>query len=259
MRRKTVLLILALLLGGCSWFHRSPSGLFVSSHPQGKVFLNDRYLGDTPFRGEDLVSGEYTLRIEAGNLRWVAKIRLNPGVLTVVNRELAEDESLGSGEIIVLDRGRGLAIISRPPKVEVFLDGKKTGKTPLVLNEIAPGDHLIQLRTEGYLERTIKVRTREGYRMTVNAQLARQQLPPSPLPLPSPAVEPSGPYIVVKETGTSFGLHVRSGPGLGFPVIEDVKPGEKYPLLAEEKGWLNIRLSDGREGWVSGRYVTVKR
>ena len=94
-------------------------------------------------------------------------------------------------------------------------------------------------------------------------QLAAQSAPSAPpqpeAPLsPPPLIEPSGPHIIVKETGTSFGLHVRSGVGLGHPVIEDIKPGEKYPILGEEKGWINIRLADGKEGWVSGKYVIKK-
>ena len=257
MKRIFAFFLFIFLLSGCAFFRHPPAGLLVSSRPKGKVFLDGEYLGDTPFREDHLKSGEHTLKITANNLSWSTKLKLNPGVLTVVNRELADNEASESGEIISLNKGKGLAVISRPTKAEVFLDGNRVGETPLVLEKVRACDHTIQLKKEGYLERIVKVRTREGYKMTVNVQLARKISPtPSPVELlPPPSAEPSGPYIIVKETGTSFGLHVRSGPGLGHPVIEDIKPGGKYPVLGEEKGWVNIRLPDGREGWVSGRYV----
>ena len=259
------LLVVVFLFSGCSLrfpFHRRAlSALSVSSVPTARVFVNGEDRGRTPFYEEQLKSGDYTIKITTDGQEWSGKIRLNPGVLTVVNRELADNEASQSGEIITMDKGRGLAIISNPSQAEVRVDGQVKGTTPLVIEDINAGDHTVVLKAEGFLERMVKVRVRENYKLTINMQLAAQALPLTPpqpeVPLsPAPSVEPSGPHIIVKETGTTFGLHVRSGPGLGHPVIEDIKPGEKYPILGEEKGWVNIRLSDGREGWVSGRYVT---
>lgn len=260
------LLVIGFLFSGCTLRlplgKKAPSALSVSSVPTARIFLNGEDRGQTPFYDENLKSGDYTVKITTDGQEWSSKVRLNPGVLTVVNRELADNEASQSGEIITLDKGRGLAVISNPSQAEVKVDGQQKGATPLVIEDIKPGDHTVVLKAEGFLERMVKVRVQEDYKLTINMQLSAQPLVVSPQPevplSPPPSVEPSGPHIIVKETGTSFGLHVRSGPGLGFPVIEDIKPGEKYPLLGEEKGWVNIRLSDGREGWVSGRYVEKK-
>lgn len=261
------LLVIGSLFSGCTlrfpFRHKAPSALSVSSVPTAQVFLDGEERGQTPFYDDKLTSGDYTLKIATDGQGWSSKVRLNPGVLTVVNRELADSEASQSGEIITLERGRGLAAISNPSQAEVKVDGQDKGTTPLVIEDIKPGDHTVVLKATGFLERMVKVRIREDYKLTINMQLAAHAtLPVSPQPetplSPAPSVEPSGPHIIVKETGTSFGLHVRSGPGLGHPVVEDIKPGEKYPILGEEKGWVNIRLSDGREGWISGQYVIKK-
>lgn len=255
-------------MAGCTlqlpFRQKTLSALSVSSVPQADVFLNGDSRGQTPFYDESLASGEYTLHVSANGQEWSGKIKLYPGILTVVNRELSPNEASQSGEVITLEKGRGLAVISNPSQAEVKVDGNPQGVTPLIIEKIDAGDHTVVLKAEGFLERMAKIRVRENYKLTINMQLAAQaSVPPSAQPeetlvLPPPSAEPSGPHVVVKETGTSFGLHVRSGPGLGHPVIKDVKPGEKYPMLGEEKGWINIRLPDGRDGWASATYLAKK-
>lgn len=258
----------AVILGGCNLQlplgQKALSALSVSSVPQAEIFLNGESRGQTPFYAEDLTSGDYTLRLSANGQDWSNKVKLNPGVLTVVNRELTPGEASQSGEIITLEKGQGLAVISNPSQAEVNVDGNPKGVTPLVIEQVDAGDHTVVLKVEGFLERMVKIRVRENYKLTVNMQLAAQATAsPQPQPeaspgSPPPAAEPSGPHVIVQETGTSFGLHVRSRPGLGHPVIADVKPGEKYPFLGEEAGWINIRLADGRDGWASNRYLVKK-
>jgi hypothetical protein len=260
--------LLIVFLAGCTsklpFQKKSLSALSISSVPQAGVFINGESRGQTPFYEESLTAGEYTLQLKANSQEWLGKVKLYPEVLTVVNRELAPTEASQSGEIITLEKGRGLAVISNPTQAEIKVDGNPQGVTPLVIEKIDAGDHTVVLKAEGFLERMVKVRVRENYKLTVNMQLAAQASTlPSPQPEEAPAVpslpaEPSGPQVIVKETGTSFGLHVRSGPGLGHPVIADIKPGGKYPMLGEKAGWINIRLPDGRDGWASNRYLVKK-
>ncbi len=65
------------------------------------------------------------------------------------------------------------------------------------------------------------------------------------------------PYVIVKETGLGF-LRVRSEPNLAGSESARVKPGEKYPLLAEITGWVKIKLPT-IFGWVSDQYVEKVR
>ena len=52
-------------------------------------------------------------------------------------------------------------------------------------------------------------------------------------------------------------LNVRSGPGVAFPILTRVDQGETLALLARNGNatWVNVRLSDNREGWVNDSYL----
>jgi len=50
---------------------------------------------------------------------------------------------------------------------------------------------------------------------------------------------------------------VRSGPGLTYQVLTAVPQGAIFPVLASQSGWHQIRLEDGREGWVATSAVRV--
>lgn len=60
---------------------------------------------------------------------------------------------------------------------------------------------------------------------------------------------------------TSQGLNVRSGPGIAYPIIAEVKAGDQLPVRErDERGdWLQITLPagtlQGQAGWVAAGYV----
>lgn len=56
-------------------------------------------------------------------------------------------------------------------------------------------------------------------------------------------------------------LNVRSGAGTTYTKVGSVKKGDKFTLLETKAGtdgnWYKIKLSDGKEGWVSAQYAKV--
>ena len=91
-------------------------------------------------------------------------------------------------------------------------------------------------------------------------QLDDKQPPPLEEKLPSPEkpqiitpVTPESRTNIIVVTGTS--ANVRSGAGNEFPIITTVKQGDKLILLGEYGEWVNIRLENEKEGWISNRYV----
>lgn len=54
-------------------------------------------------------------------------------------------------------------------------------------------------------------------------------------------------------------LNVRSGPGLTHTRVDQVTLGTVLPVLAEQPGWVQISLGNGKSGWVSSSYVTLRQ
>ncbi|KIL46103.1 SH3 domain-containing protein [Jeotgalibacillus campisalis] len=46
-------------------------------------------------------------------------------------------------------------------------------------------------------------------------------------------------------------VNMREGPGLAFATIATANEGDTYEILDKEYGWLKVRLSGGKEGWVA--------
>lgn len=197
MKKKLFLLsvfaFLTLVLTGCSlpFAKKSQAALQVSSVPKATLFLNGEHKGPTPFSDENLKAGEYTLKLvpESSDILlspWETKLKLTPGVLTVVNYEfgLTEDES--AGEILTLEtisdkKAAEIAVVSTPDGAVVSLDGEPQGFAPLSLTSIAEGDHLITVSLPGYEERQIKAKTINGYRLSISVQLALEDIGEQPV------------------------------------------------------------------------------
>jgi uncharacterized protein YgiM (DUF1202 family) len=56
------------------------------------------------------------------------------------------------------------------------------------------------------------------------------------------------------QTPTGF-LRVRDQASLNGAEIGQVKPGETYALLDEQTGWYQIKLTNGKTGWISSQYA----
>lgn len=67
------------------------------------------------------------------------------------------------------------------------------------------------------------------------------------------SIPPLYPAKAMNETVSisTANLNVREGPGLSYPVVGKVDKGESYPVLQQEGDWLELRLSQGKKGWVA--------
>ena len=291
-----IVVVLALVLIGLivksKFFGGQALGaLQISSTPRANVFLDGTQVGVTQFFDDKITAGEHTVKLVPESTgeslaSWEGKVNLLPGVLTFINRNFAASESESSGEIMTLEKaGRkdksSLAVISMPDQAVVKLNGEPKGFTPLTLEDLAPGEYQITVSSPGYEEKTVTGRTIGGYKLIVNVKLAQQMegieeatssseaettptpgakttVTPTPKTTPkAEATPPAKPYIKVKETPTGF-LRVRVEPSTAATEAAQIKPGEMYPYLDEEKsGWLKIEYEKGEEGWVSGVYVDL--
>ncbi len=107
-------------------------------------------------------------------------------------------------------RGR-ITLDSTPSTATVFLDGVSRGKTPLVIENVAPGDRQLRIELDGYEPQLLTATIKAGQEYYHNLRLVPSKVPaisssaspsgsaekessterPSPTPLPKPTPMPS--------------------------------------------------------------------
>jgi len=301
------IIILLGLVGGVVWLLRlrtpKQGELKVESQPSASVFLNDKHIGRTPIGKTSyrVDTGEYTIKIvpDAGVNSYATfqdKIKISPNTLTYVDAMLSENELTSSSYTLWLEKMSGkkaeLSVITTPDAATVLLDDDPKGTTPLTIPDVGIGEHTLVIVSRGFLTRTLKIKTSQGYRLMANVKLAldpgrsvlgESTATPSGTPTVTPKVTPSGspkvtpsgspkptptkaattttakPYVLVKDTPTGF-LNVRVSADKTASKSGEVKPGETHPYLGEEKDkagtvWYQITYNQaGNKGWVTSQY-----
>lgn len=227
------------------------SGLSILSQPtEATVFIDGEEVGKTPYESKDLVVKQYIIKLEKDQALWQGKVSLNSGALTVINRDLAEEIASSSGEILSLEKGRGITVVSNPNNAEVEIDGNYFGKTPLSVN-IDSGVHTVAVSHPSFLSRSIRAILPEDYNLVVLVDLALSEADLTAVTTP---VIYETQQLVAKDTPTGF-LRVRDKPSLNGKEIGRVKPKDTLILLEEAGEWMRIRTGEGLEGYVSAIYV----
>lgn len=260
-----IILIIILTVFGTffviGYFKPGRAELFVDANYPSAIYINGEFKGKTPFDSES-IAGEVNLRIIPDVLGkqinpYETKLRLAPGVKTIVRRIFGESENSSSGEIYSFEKvGKGetqMSVVTDPQSMQVYIDGQVKGFTPVVIQKISPGQHILELKSVGFEEKSLTINVFEGFKLVALVKLAKLQgdlLPPSPTPIPSPS-----PTVEILDTPTGF-LRVRSEPNKISEELGQVTPGEKYELLekSEDGLWIKIKFND-QEGWVSGQYA----
>lgn len=248
--------------------------LQVTSLPASTVYLNGKPLGKTPLSKSDatdmLPVGDYTLKLvplDSSLPTYEDRITINPSVLTVVDRTFG-DVGKSSGSVITLSKiGQSnlaqLFITSFPYGADISVDNNSVGATPQLVSSITDSDHDIVVSKDGYKSKTIRIHGVLGYKLNALIYLATDVTSASssasaqsqPLASPSASLEPT---VTILSTPTGF-LRVRDEASLGGNEIAQVHPGETYPLVNQTSGWFQIKLSDGKLGWVSSSYAQTNK
>ena len=260
-----VIAIIGLAFFIIGYYKPKPAGLSVRSAPDSNVYIDNKLIGRTPI-DTTMNPGEFTLKIVPNEdlVSYEAKINLVSGIKTIVKREFGQTEASSSGEIVSFEKEQGetagLVVVSIPDNAQVTLDGVSKGFSPVKINSVVVGEHILSIKSPGYLDRNLTIRTVAGYKLTVLVQLPK--LPDEPKE--EPKAETLN-YVEILKTPTGF-LRVRSQPGSGGAEIAQVSPGDKFLLLETDgtSGWYKIQLEapvaglpNGRVGWVSNEYASV--
>ncbi|MCL5433059.1 MAG: PEGA domain-containing protein [Patescibacteria group bacterium] len=263
------LVVASIILVAFVFYINNNSGkgaLQVTSVPKSDVYLNDKLIGETPLckcEANDMIPvGHYTVRLvpkEDGFSPFDEKIKITKSVLTVIDRTFGKAGN-SEGSVISLvpindSKKTELMVLSFPDNTRVLVDNNPVGSTPTLVKDLTESDHEIRLIKDGYTDKTIKIRTVAGYRLTLlgflGVNLNELSTPVVSTVTLTPTI--AVPKIKILQTSTGF-LRVREAGSLNSAEIGKAYPEEEYEILKEESGWFEIKFKD-TTGWVSAEYV----
>lgn len=122
--------VVEILLGGIINFSSVPS--------DAQIYLDGKYLGQTPFKSDRLPIGSHQVRF--------TKEKYKDKNITAI---LERGQEMEVNVRLIPQKG-SLAISSDPTEAEVYLDGKLKGKTPLTIYGLLIGKYSLKIIKPGY-------------------------------------------------------------------------------------------------------------
>jgi hypothetical protein len=265
--RYVVLAAIVLLLGGggvaALKLYRQPAAapnmgaLVVQSNPTGiPVFVDGIEHGTTPAR-VTVAPGSHILELRGHGVPRVIPLNVTAGAEVSQYLEFAEAPVTGQ-----------LAVQSEPAGAKVIVDGTDRGVAPVTITDLAPGDHRVELQSEGV-----------SARHTVTVQAGGTASLVVPIGAGSSAGPVSG-WITVKapfameirEEGRLIGttdtdrLMMAAGrheldfvsEALGYRAtrVVQIGPGKVVPISLDlPQGVVNLNAAPWAEVWIDGRRV----
>lgn len=140
-----------------------PGSLRIESEPIGAtVKINGKKMGTTPFNLDGLEKGLYSVGLSLDNhLSWSRNVTVNPGQLSEIK-----------GKLKVIP-GK-LMVASEPSGAVVYVDRRKAGKTPLLVENIRPGSYQIIIKKPAYESYSGVVSIKPGEEYSLSHTLDRQ-------------------------------------------------------------------------------------
>ena len=266
-RRYVILAALVLLIGGGAaagykFLGGRSAGpamgaLVVQSNPAGiPVFVDGIEHGKTPAR-VTVAPGSHILELRGRGVPRVIPLNVTAGAEVSQYLEFAEAPVTGQ-----------LAIQSEPAGAKVIVDGTERGVAPVTITDLAPGDHRVELQSDGAIARH-----------TVNVQAGGT----ASLVVPMGAAASAGPVsgwisvkapftLEIREQGRLLGttdadrLMVAAGrheldlvnESLGYRAsrVVQVAPGKIAALALDlPQGVINLNAAPWAEVWIDGRRV----
>lgn len=139
-----------------------PGSISVESSPAGAdIYLDGNYRGRAPLTLSGLWPGEYTVSAEMAGYR----------TFTTTTSVSSDTHSSVFCPLTPMSTSGSLYILSTPADATVTLDGMYKGRTPLTINNVAAGAHILQLDSPNYYDWKSTVEIPTGGTRTVSATL----------------------------------------------------------------------------------------
>jgi hypothetical protein len=138
----------------------------VTPVPDAEVFVDGATMGKAPLDRSDLAPGKHFVVVrKQGFADWKREVDLDASTPVTLTAELS-----ASGTLKVLSNVGG---------AQVLLDGQVVGKTPATLENVAAGDHLLEVKADNYVDAKQQVHLDGGEQKILAADLAPKRTGPS--------------------------------------------------------------------------------
>lgn len=255
-------------------FKPKVAGIYIETNPASAVYIDGEHIGRSPLRTtkppKEVIVKLIPDSFQKPLAPYETQMNLVAGVETVVKRDFGDLDETSAGEIVSFERvgnETSMVIVTTPDSAQVVIDGQIRTFAPYKTSSILPGEHTISISAEGFTQRTIKVKTHEGLKLTAVVQLAKigqieaiqEEVVEEKV---QGDVEKKKDMVEILSTPTGF-LRVRSQPSSLGPEVGRVEPGQKFDLLEidEKTGWFKIIYlptqadEDEKSGWISNQYA----
>lgn len=172
----TLLVLAVLCLFGIALLGNEGQLTVTSEPPGATVSLDGRYVGVTPFVvSTRFIERSGRLEIRApGRSPVTRRFVLQPGAKDSLHVSLPP-AAVEGGAVVKSEpstAGGSVRVESQPPGATVWLDGDERGRTPLVLNDVAPGRHELRLVAPRYepATRSVDIESRKLSEVAVTLQ-----------------------------------------------------------------------------------------
>jgi hypothetical protein len=154
-----------------------PGRLVVRTTPAGaRVILDGHDVGHTPYTAKAVGRGTHTVRLvrdgyTPAERRVVVTAAQPDASLNVQLNPIREQASPPASSATSGRLAGALFVESRPTGAAVYVDGKMSGTTPMLLDGVDAGEHVVRIEAEGYRGWSSNVRVASGERNRVAASL----------------------------------------------------------------------------------------
>lgn len=258
------------------------SGLQVKTFDTpASLFLNGQYLDKSPFIDDNIMPGNYQLKIvpdDSSLASYELPIVLNQGLLTAVVWKPGKTIETSGGVVLSLEplpsnKNTEVSIVSNPDGALVTFDELKESFTPTVIKDVEPGNHELEIALVSFDSNKNTVKVIEGHKLNVFIKLAKSSEASLPENADKAQTETNEAETIVTQpaitiTATNFFqgetevLRVRKESSLTSEQVGFITVNQDYHFTQEENGWYFVEFEDPtdnqtKQGWINGEYAQV--
>ncbi|MBT9174376.1 MAG: hypothetical protein DDT22_00028 [candidate division WS2 bacterium] len=125
----------------------------------------------------------------------------------------------------------------------------------LVAQTTPPGSSRDPIVTKSYVDGKFDELMKEINLLKTQNKVIREEVANLKKQIATLTAKPTTPTQTGVVTSTS--LNMRTGPGTNFAIIRTLTLGTEFTVIKKEGAWLQIRLKDGKKGWVHSGFVKL--